>query len=284
MELSVVFQGPIDTKCATGGSIGVTEYCLRKTRASFPNAELILSTWSECPKLAELVDKVVVNKDPGSLLGSKSEKNFLANVNRQIVSTLGGLKAASGQYAAKLRTDTFLSNDQCLRVYIDQVKGQIKPCFFQQKILVSALGCGQMTIWPAPYHVSDVFQLGLRDDLIRYWNVRHCPAEYAEKYAKNKKRWWRGGEGDRPEMLAPEQYLFIGFLELNGYRPKMRSMLSANPSDYLFSEKIFAQHFLPFPNKLLGVELPERLARYEHTGHFSFRRDYASLNRVSRSR
>lgn len=103
-DVSVVIQGMPSSE-----TLGY----IKKVRNLFPDAELILSAWIGVEKnfAAGLIDKLVLNEDPGAVpwLFCK-EKVTYNNVNRQIVSTVSGIKASTRPFVIKLRTDFVLEN------------------------------------------------------------------------------------------------------------------------------------------------------------------------------
>lgn len=93
-EISIVVQGPVQPT--------ITENALRSIREHLPGGEIILSTWegTDCSGLE--YDLLVLNQDPGVLPPA------MLNTNRQIVSTVNGLKRVTRKYAVKFRTDNFI--------------------------------------------------------------------------------------------------------------------------------------------------------------------------------
>jgi hypothetical protein len=87
----------------------LTENLIRSVKLYYPKSPIIFSTWEN-----EVVDNLegvslVKSKDPGSSFrfADSPEKN---NINRQIVSSLAGLKAARTEYVVKIRSDLLIEN------------------------------------------------------------------------------------------------------------------------------------------------------------------------------
>lgn len=96
-NLSVILQGAISP---------YTKNIIESFRNALPGCEIILSTWSFDNDLAELVDSYITNIDPGPLpIIYKGEIIRVENVNRQIISTVEGLKKATKKFSIKWRTD-----------------------------------------------------------------------------------------------------------------------------------------------------------------------------------
>lgn len=95
-DISVIIQGAITKE---------TDACLRSIRECLPLAEIILSTWEKSNTTNLDYDVLLLNEDPGFFYVSENKLN---NVNRQIVSTLNGIKVSKNKYVLKLRTDFLL--------------------------------------------------------------------------------------------------------------------------------------------------------------------------------
>jgi len=280
-EITFVFQGSIGS-LEDSEALKLTEFCVRKTRETFPDSEIIISTWRDAPYLRRWANHIVINADPGELVDPSEGQNYLSNINRQIVSTRNGLAAGTRRFAAKLRTDTYLNDSRFLRYYSNETRKSAAPNFLTEKILVSALYCASPAVWPAPFFISDLFHFGVRADLMAYWNCDLCSANLAKQYSTFPFAWWRGGAGDRPEQIAAEQFLFSRFLRRNGVFVDPQRMLSTSVRNFVVSEWMFSRHFLPYPNALSGVNLPERLRQYDQASHYSFRSDFRFVAIASR--
>jgi hypothetical protein len=272
-DVSVVFQGAIQRPDAENGGVS-TALCLKRTREALPGCEIVVSTWEEDPELRALADVYVVNEDPGSLTPPQAGRNYFTNVNRQIVSTLGGLRAARKPYAVKIRTDSALGHGGFLKACRVGCGTRHSSRVFAERILICAYNTVLPSVWPGLLYFSDLFQFGRREDLIQFWSAELAPAALASAYANAPTAWWRGGEGDRPEKMAAEQYLVSCLLARAGRAIPLSGMLSSNVRDFVRSECFFAANFVALPTGEIGLELPERLREYDHARHFCYRRDY----------
>lgn len=81
-EIAVVIQGGVSDK--------YTLEVLQSIKKHLPGSFIILSTW-EGTKEIKGVDLQINNTDPGATILNKEGQ--LNNINRQIVSTINGLKA-----------------------------------------------------------------------------------------------------------------------------------------------------------------------------------------------
>ena len=165
-DVSVVIQGMPSSE---------TLVYIKKVRNLFPDAELILSTWIGVEKnfAAGLIDKLVLNEDPGAVpwLFCK-EKVTYNNVNRQMVSTVSGIKASTRPFVIKLRTDFVLENRDVLKYWGRYVRRNERYSLFKKRIVVPSISTSlysAVTLIPKPFHVSDFFAFGLREDLLLFY-------------------------------------------------------------------------------------------------------------------
>lgn len=116
-NLSVILQGAISP---------YTKNIIKSFRCAFPDCEIILSTWSFDSDLDQLVDFYICNVDPGPLpVIFQGEVVRVENVNRQIVSTVEGLKKATKKLSIKWRTDFELDSKK-IRKFIDAYSKKIE--------------------------------------------------------------------------------------------------------------------------------------------------------------
>ena len=162
-DISVVVQGAINKK--------ITSVCLASIRKHLPMAEIILSTWKGSDVSGLDYDKLVLNEDPGAVF----EKEFASfhNLNRQIVSTLNGIKKSKRKYILKFRSDILMTSNNFLKYY-NKYTSRIKKCrIFKERVLV----CDKYTRKEncLCFHISDWVMFGLKKDLIKIWNIDLAP-------------------------------------------------------------------------------------------------------------
>lgn len=126
-KITVVVQGAI----VPDRGRGTREVC-ESIRKLLPRAEIILSTWENSNYKGISCDKVLENKDPGVLESQYHgrENNAVRNnFNRQLISTLYGIREAGREYVMKLRSDSFLQDISFLRFYEKYGREQRIACF-----------------------------------------------------------------------------------------------------------------------------------------------------------
>lgn len=165
-DISFVVQGPvIDTTIKTITSI----------KKHFPNSPIILSTWKGQDTNNLAVDRVIKNKDVGSttIKYNKKGKPHTVNVNRQITSSINGLKAVDTPYAVKLRSDNVLNSKNILD-YFDAFEShrETEYSLFNHRIVSSNYFAKEYTQGLLiPFFISDFFQFGETADLINLWDI-----------------------------------------------------------------------------------------------------------------
>ncbi|SIQ14049.1 WavE lipopolysaccharide synthesis [Aeromonas sp. RU39B] len=167
-------------------------YSVSNLRRVFDDVEIILSTndvvlFNQYSG-SDIFDKVLLVADHGALPSLKicndSQSN---NVNRMISVALAGVKAASNQIVIRLRTDQIIISKRVVElidtVFTHESIGSGTSCRLHSKIITSSI----FSINPRfserlPYHVSDMFQIGYKDDLVRYFSAPEFPFDYAVWY------------------------------------------------------------------------------------------------------
>ena len=138
-------------------------------RHNFPDAILILSTWSVSVDMIEALNKhdvhVVQNQRPAN--------PGISNINLQIITSGAGVVAArelGAQFVLKTRTDqriyhpsleTYLFNILKYYPLLPDFPGQMK------RLVGISLGTFKYRL----YGVSDMFLYGHIDDMVRYWDI-----------------------------------------------------------------------------------------------------------------
>lgn len=210
-DISVVVQGQ-----ARSGEI---EVCLSSIRKYLPGATIILSTWEGSNIEGLDYDKLVLNKDPGPSgyrenVYKNPDKKTPSNINRQIVSTINGLKAVETKYAMKLRTDFQMFGNKFLN-YFD--KFQKTPKDDSLKIFERKVLCFLMLpeiYSPIPFFVCDFSFFGLTKDLITLFDIPLQTDLEAFYFEKNKPvdmqlYNYHGGCSSR---YGPEEYIVFNAL------------------------------------------------------------------------
>lgn len=246
-DISVVVQGAIDKK--------ITPKCLKSIRNFLPDAEIILSTW-ENSNVEELdYDVLVSSKDPGNdgIQAYSIEKTYLCNLNRQLLSTKEGLKQSSRKYIIKIRTDFFLTSNDFLQYF--ELFNTTTDLIFNHRVIVLSVFSRRYSDQngvPMPFHVSDLFFFGLKDDIKNYFSETELinseftdyKFQYPHKvpYFLNTMRY------------APEQYFCIEWLKRNGIDVNFNDWTCWNQKILDFSDKILFSNFIFLNSLQAGID------------------------------
>ena len=177
-DITLVFQGAFKPYTTRAGDAFIQN--IRTTRRMLPGATIILSTWDGTELPAGLaVDHVVLSQDPGGLAPLKLDDDKGNNVNRQLLSTQAGLAAVTTPYAAKIRTDCWLSHAGFLEFHAEQTA--------RDKGRERLLACSFFTLDPTvferiPFHLSDWFHFGKTELLQAYWSAPSFSAPASRFY------------------------------------------------------------------------------------------------------
>ncbi len=242
-NISVIVQGAIDRQ--------LTSKCLQSIRNYLPSAEIILSTWEETDTNGLDYDKLVLNKDVKTYFNSDKPGEKVNNVNRQIISTLSGLRAATREYALKIRTDFILKSANFLEYFDMYNKSDSKYSVFKHKIL----SCTNFARNPRYdeykylFHPSDIAFFGLCKDLINLFDI--------PLMSKADARYHKVGDF-RYNRYFPEQYLWVNCLRKNGHRIQFNRFKVPSEKLIIETEKYFVSNFIFLSWNQLGLVPPAR--------------------------
>jgi hypothetical protein len=276
-NLSVVIQGP--TVGADGEPLASVSQVLIAARRWLPSAEIILSTWRGGKVGAEWKpDQLVLSEDPGGMR-YRAQHPFENNVNRQIRSTVAGLKCATRPYALKLRTDLLLTGTGFLEAF-DQYPVRLpNQRVFRQRVVT----CATYSVSPrhggvALFHPSDWAHFGLTQDLLVLWDSPEAepeslmrwfdqhPPDWEQLMSRcGKQRYWGRTAvlrdlQTRRELhaagfacrYAPEQYLWIQALRRARYVGYQHA-LDFDPQMVADSEQWLVNNFIVLQAGQFGI-------------------------------
>ncbi|PMG05815.1 WavE lipopolysaccharide synthesis [Vibrio breoganii] len=173
-DISVVVQGPVQALSDRNQDEGITQVCLKSVRKYLPGATIILSTWHGQNLEGLDYDELVLCEDPGQNIRQynlKGEPHYFNN-NRQIVSTIEGLKKVKTKYAVKLRSDNYLKSNDFVEYQKRFRKYSEDYRFLKERVVVSDIFTRKIAKGlPVAFHISDFFYFGLTSDLILLWDL-----------------------------------------------------------------------------------------------------------------
>jgi WavE lipopolysaccharide synthesis len=248
-DISFVIQGPVFAGTENG-----TENLIDSIRSNFLGSEIILSTWSNQASNCDfLIDVLVESTDPGSFI-TYPTLNVMNNVNRQIVSTVAGLKHVNTKYCVKIRSDLMILNDNILRL----LNSELMNCYsdsdhrlFSQRVIFS----NEFFINPkgalkVAHHPCDWIQIGCTQDLIEIWDI---PLAFEDDLL-----FWNSHEKpiDFPFVYSQSRYSAEEWIWVNFLKKKMDLTYpysGANLSENIaIQEHIIRDNLIIANRKILG--------------------------------
>lgn len=241
--LSVVVQGPVVADTRQVGELGLTASCIRSVRSHLPKAEVILSTFHGQDLRYCDADHIVTVEDPGALL-IRDQPPTYNNINRQIASTLAGLKIATRPYALKLRSDMRVVGDGFLR-YLGLFRAR---CSSYKVFHERLIGCTQFSSnvrhrGSLAYHPSDWFFAGTLDDLLKLWDIPFAPEPATSRFFDSHDRPAPDPDPSFCGRCTPEQYIWTECLKKFA-DCTFRHLWHLTDQDLLLSELSIANNFV----------------------------------------
>ena len=250
-DISVVIQGEILNKKQL-------QNCISNIRRYLSEAEIILSTW-ENSNIDNLdYDILALSQDPGGfdMQPVTWKKN---NVNRQIISSITGIRKANRKYILKLRTDCLIKNSNFLKYFNSKFVTNLKRIreysVFKNRILVDSLftrnseynSCTQVGLC---FHPSDIWMFGLKEDLEMLFDI---PLQ--NQYIVNI-------NGKDYQYRTPEQYIWTNCLEKNNWHIFMDSCLYNTPYTSECSLNSIINNFFVLNHNKSGIKFPKKFKKH----------------------
>lgn len=243
-DISFIIQGELKSD--------IYQQTTKNIRQFFPDAEIVLATYTGTDTTGLDYDQCTLIKDPGFYYYSNAKKSKINNINRQIQTTLNGLKVATRKYAFKLRSDFIINGSDFIKYFNKFSESDPKYKIFEKKILASVFFSRdpRKKERPLPFHPSDIAFFGLRTDLLNFFDIPLMPKEEVHYYEFKNTLNCR---------YVPEQYLWINCLRKNGryiqcdYKWDCNDHIAEETEHYIASNFVYLEYeqfnLIP-PNKL----------------------------------
>jgi hypothetical protein len=266
-DLTFVVQGPV----IYVNDVDVTIISLRSIAQHFLGSRIIFSTW-----IGQLISEdysriceIVLNNDPLSGFRDLNNKIY-NNINRQLISTLNGLKKVETKYAIKVRSDILFENSSLLDYCNLYNKYDERFHFFKNRILVTNI----TTVNPykrqkLPYHPCDWLYFGLIDDLFDLFDIPlFDEPEFSEWFLYHQKP-YNMPFVDNKCRYSAENYIFSSFLRKK-VNIRFEHLCDVSNDNLLLTEKYFANNLVVLHPKKLGIrglktDLGNEYFRYMYT-------------------
>jgi hypothetical protein len=278
-DISVIIQGKVFGLPGDSYEKQLTQQCIASVRNLIPNAEIIVSTWEGTVTSHLLCDKIIYNTDPGAVAYTDEQPGFLNNNNRQITSTYNGLKAATKTYAIKMRGDCLL-NDTDFVYYMKEFPRGSKYCFFKQRIVIPTKYTRNPRRIAQLIHPSDIFQVGLRNDLLSLWDIPLQPEPKTTRAFPLEKRIINNAlvGGFHRMKFGAEQYIWYSFCKKQGLDLELKHHSHLPANKILASEMSIINNFIFDDPLKLGVILPKKMFQVRDPDLYTHQ-EWATLNK-----
>lgn len=173
-DITVVIQGPVQTLSDRSQEEGITLKCFRSVKKHLPESKIILSTWPKQDLSKLEYDELIINEDPGPNIAGyfKNGEPNKQNYNRQIITSLNGLKHVKTPFAMKLRADNYLTGTQFKDLFIRYKKRSNEYKIFKEHVVVNNTFTREFSRGlPVAFHACDFFYFGLTEDLVNIWDL-----------------------------------------------------------------------------------------------------------------
>lgn len=220
-DISVVVQGPIVGGPDDQYQQRLTYRCLESVRQHLPGAEVVLSTWRDSDVSGLTYDVLVESDDPGAWNWcreweeAKIDKK-LNNGNRQIVCTRAGLRAATRPYAMKLRSDMTLEGTGFLKFFRKYNVRNAEWKILRDRVVASTVYAGNPRRSLRPFHPSDWFFFGWREDVLNIWDIPLAPEPETSRWYDTHPMPSNDRNFDKVHRYDVEQHMWVSFLRKHG--------------------------------------------------------------------
>ncbi|PAW36003.1 hypothetical protein CIL06_09960 [Pantoea vagans] len=289
-EVSIIIQGGILNSSRELDNDFI--FNLNLTLDNFPKAEIIVSTWKADDVIEDNLRisypgiKFLFNEDVGSISKNVDGVNVVSNVNRMLVSSLNGLRCASKKYSIKMRTDSYLYNDNiltCLSDYflgnkflsVEDIRRQNEYTVFSRHLInCNLFARNPYSQLPFLYHPGDIMVAGLTEDVLSFFDIpladesifQHCKSMMNACYMR----------------FVPEQYVWVKNLERSIKGFEFSGNFSRNAAEVERSEKIYVNNFLPLDSARLGFVWRKHKEVYFNKGWSSLYQPFDWVDLYSR--
>jgi hypothetical protein len=290
-QISFVVQGPIDRSMFRPNQLPVTQACLESIRQWYPGSEIVLSTWEGAPVDDLTWDVLVRSEDPGgfNFIFPHQRGDPLANGNRQIVSTRNGLKSATREFAVKIRSDLVLTGNQWLHHWGRYPRRAGEWRIFADRLVTANLFTrNPVRDLRKPFHPSDWFHFGRREDLLLLWDIELEPEPESSSWFRTRPHPPEATDKTDMRRYFSEQYLWKTLLSKYG-TIRFDHFAHATSENVRLTQLTFANNLIvldvdQFPFVMQKYEGSLRSWRYSCISHrewLRLYREYCGGERIS---
>lgn len=213
-----------------------TKKTIDSIKKYFPSSQIILSTWEGSETAQYNVSEVVLNKDPGGFYSDKRIQKAPNNINRQITSTINGLKQVKTKYAFKIRTDFELTGNNFLKFFDNFNVCNSEYKFFNHKVIacnLSTCNSRKKDKFAYCFHISDFAFFGLTEDLIDLFDIPLVDID--DKIFVEKGYFSR---------FVPEQIIITEWLKKHNFKFNFKCFNDKNKDNIFLTEQVIVNNFI----------------------------------------
>tara|TARA_R110001583_G_scaffold10782_16_gene49639 strand:+ start:11730 stop:12665 length:936 start_codon:yes stop_codon:yes gene_type:complete len=223
-------------------------------RKFYPDSKVILSTWEGQKleiKLTTIIDELVLSKDPGDYTPNTCSP---ININRQLVSSINGIKKVKTLYTVKTRTDlVFVSNNLAnifpndLDLNKDYLVGE------NRVVLADICSKNHRKGIKVPFWLCDFIYFGLTNDVKKIFDTDPYPEEYFDFYIKNKHPSYFQDK-KHTYKYVPESYITFNYLNRLNVKFEFENTYHSDVNTLDLYEQSLINNFIIYPPETLGIE------------------------------
>lgn len=243
-----------------------TRRCLKSIRRFFSKSKIILATWEDenIELLTGLYDEIVLCQRPNGerrdiYLCTSGSKEY-DTINDQGLLVSQALQKVNTKYVVKMRTDSYLINDNLLPFYKKWTSALNKrECgykVFSKRVLTSQYFVNNPRAFGGAYAymLSDCIQFGLVDDVKKLWCNGLIPDEEMNWFEEHPNCNWENPERFNYRYNT-EQFLFLPVVQKAlPDLPYPQWYFDRKDERYVFeNEKVLASNVITGDRCLLGV-------------------------------
>lgn len=265
-NISVVIQGPLCRNLEPDGGI---IRCIASIREHLPGAEIVVSTWNRESVVGLDGCKVITSEEPPEFYDISGNQ---INTNRLICSTRVGIETASREYVLKFRADHLLIDGSI--AFIGEYDGSVAEDdrLLRRPITVTNLFIRNPARVPMLFHLSDIIQFGLRDDMLKIWGQDLLTEEDHFVKGGPPRNPFGNFIGHSNLRVVPEQAIIIGWLRRCGFKIALNHVCHVTSKMLMLWERILVNNFNVIDWQDSGINFP---VRFLNTG-YSLRTVYSS--------
>ena len=246
-DISVVVQGAVSKQ--------FTQKVLKSIRKCLPNAEIILSTWEDSDLRNLDYDALIENEDPGAEILYRGS-NVQHNLNRQIVSSINGIKAATRKYVLKTRTDVLLEHNGFIDYFNHFPKRNESYRILHNRVIICQYYSRIAS--DLPFHPSDWAFFGLKEDVENIFDIPLAPEPETTSWFYEHPLRNRHNNKNYPfhffrHRYCAEQYIWSKFLQ-KYVDFEFKDMFDVSPENIYLTEISFANNLLILSDKQYGLK------------------------------